>query len=137
LLYVTAVGHVLVGCVLFREPLAAMWRDGILNSIGSDVVPGAASWIEALRPQFDREAAFWFILFGPCLWMLGQVVHRAVELAEARMLRILGWDLLALGVVGAAVMPVSGFWLRCDGRTRSARAIAQRMSGRARSPCAR
>jgi hypothetical protein len=27
------------------------------------------------------------------------------------MLRILGWNLLAFGILGAAVMPVSGFWL--------------------------
>ena len=111
LLYVTGVGHVLVGLALFRQPLTAMWRDGVVNSIVSPLTPGAASLFDAIRPQFDREAAFWFVLFGPLLYMLGQVVQRAIDLPDGRMLRILGWDLLAFGIVGAAIMPVSGFWL--------------------------
>jgi uncharacterized membrane protein len=111
LLYATAVGHVVVGVALFREPLAAIWRDGIVNSIGSQVVPGAASWIAALRPQFEREAAFWFVLFGPLLWLLGRIVDRAIEQADGCLLRTIAWYLLGFGIVGAAVMPVSGFWL--------------------------
>lgn len=111
LLYVIAVGHVVVGIALFQEPLAAIWRDGVVNSIGSPIMAGTDSWLGTPQPQFDREAAFWFVLFGPCLWILGQAVQRAIELADSRLLRLLGWDLFAVGIVGAAIMPVSGFWL--------------------------
>lgn len=111
LLFVTAVGHVLVGLVLFREPLAAIWRDGIINSIGPQFLPGAESWLGSVRPPFERAAAFWFVLFGPLLWMIGQVVRRAAERSDPQLLRIIAWDLLGIGIVGVVIMPISGFWL--------------------------
>jgi uncharacterized membrane protein len=110
-LFATGVGHVLVGLALFHEPLAAIWRDGIVNSIGAQLVPGAQSWLAPVRPRFEREAAFWFLLFGPCLWMLGQITRRAVERPDPGLLRIVAWNLLGMGVLGALIMPVSGFWI--------------------------
>ena len=96
LLKVTAVGHALIGLVLFRVPLAAIVGDGVLNSVTG---------------QLDREAAFWFLLFSPICFALGQIVERAVHQGDARLLAIVGWHLLGIGVVGAIIMPVSGFWI--------------------------
>jgi hypothetical protein len=56
-------------------------------------------------------AAFWFMLFGPVCFALGQIVNRAIERGDWRTVSIVGWYLLAIGIAGAAVMPVSGFWL--------------------------
>jgi hypothetical protein len=92
LLKVTAVGHTLVGLVLFRAPLADIVGSGVLGSVGT---------------QPDRQAAFWFLLFSPVCYALGQIVERG----DRRILAIVGWNLLLLGVVGAAMMPVSGFWI--------------------------
>ena len=97
LLMATGVGHTVVGLLLFREPLALILRDGVLNSIH--------------YPQFDRSAAFWFLLFSPVLFALGQLTDHAVRRGDVATLRIIGWYLLAIGVVGAIIMPLSGFWL--------------------------
>jgi hypothetical protein len=92
-----ALGHALLGGVLYREPLAAMLRDGLVNTIGP--VGG-----------FDRKAAFWFLVFSAMLLLWGQLVAHASERADARALALIGWNMLGVGVVGAFVMPVSGFW---------------------------
>ena len=96
LLMATGVGHALVGVVLFYDALAAILRDGFFN---------------AIAPHFDREAAFWFLLFSPLCYLLGQVVNRAVEWGDTRLLAVLGGHVLAIGVVGVMLLPISGFWI--------------------------
>jgi hypothetical protein len=96
-LVVTGVGHGLLGLVLFREPLAAIVRDGIANAIGLG--------------QYDREAAFWFMLFSPACVLLGQLVDHAIEHRDRWLFSVVGWNLVAIGGVGAFIMPVSGFWI--------------------------
>ena len=97
LLMATGIGHTLVGVIVFREALAGTFHDGFLN----------AFW-----PHFDRLSAFWFLLFSPALFMLGQITNQAVERSDARILRIVGWYLLGIGVVGVAALPISGFWIQ-------------------------
>jgi Family of unknown function (DUF6463) len=96
LLMATGIGHALVGVVLFYDPLAAILREGFFN---------------AITPHMDREAAFWFLLLSPVLFLFGQVVNRAVEHRDAPLLNLFGWHVLVLGVVGAMVLPISGFWI--------------------------
>lgn len=96
LLHVTAAGHLVVGAWLFREPLGALLRDG---------------YVGAVNPDPARRLAFWFQLLTPILVLIGLVVSRALETGDTHILAIVGWGLLGLGVVGAAGMPVSGFWI--------------------------
>jgi hypothetical protein len=74
-----------------------MLREGLVNTIGA-------------FGDFDREAAFWFLVFSAMLLLWGQLVAHASERADARALALIGWNMLGVGVVGAFVMPVSGFW---------------------------
>ena len=98
LLMATGVLHLLAGFVFYPEPLAAIMQDGFFNAV------------EPNPAQFDREAAFWWMVFGVMLLILGGLVHWAQ--ARTRTLpAFLGWALLALGVVGVSLMPASGFWL--------------------------
>ncbi len=96
LLLATAALHGLVGVALFREPLAAIWRDGFVN---------------AVAPHVDRGLAFWFMVLSPVCVGLGLITSHAVALADARLLGVLGWTLLFLGAFGVLAMPVSGFWI--------------------------
>lgn len=105
LLMLTGIGHFLLGFVLFGDPLAAMAREGVVYTIGPGLFEGFT------RPEFDREAAFWFMLYGPLLYFQGQVANRARARGDAALLRVLGWNLLVTGAIGVAIMPVSGFWL--------------------------
>jgi uncharacterized protein DUF6463 len=97
LLMVTGIGHAVVGLLLFHHALSAIVDDGLVNTVG--------------RNQFDREAAFWFLLFSPICVALGQLVNHAIARGDRRVLRILGGHLLAIAIVGAAIMPISGFWI--------------------------
>ena len=92
LLKVTAVGHALVGLALFHAVLLDIAGDGVLGTVGA---------------QLDRQAAFWFLLFSPVCFALGQIVERG----DRRTRAIVGWNLLLIGGIGAAMMPVSGFWI--------------------------
>jgi hypothetical protein len=94
---VTGVGHALVGVVLFSEPLGAMVREGFLSTVRYG--------------QFDRAAAFWFLLFSPICVLLGQMVAHAMDRGDRWLLTVIGWNLLGMGVVGALIMPLSGFWI--------------------------
>jgi uncharacterized membrane protein len=97
LLMLTGIGHFLLGLVLFRAPLAAIIDEGVFSTIGYG--------------QFDRASAFWFLLFGPACVLLGQLVGHGIKRGDRRTLTLIGWNLLAMGVGGALVMPISGFWI--------------------------
>ncbi len=99
LLVATGVLHLLVGLFFFAGPLAAIAGDGF-GAVGPDPASKA----------FDREAAFWFMLFGVMLLMLGGLTHWA-QARTGTLPLFLGWSLLALGVIGVVMMPASGFWL--------------------------
>jgi hypothetical protein len=87
--------HAGFGLWMGRRPLLAIAHDGFLNSID---------------PHLDRNLVFWFLIASPFLWMVGRF---ALWLASEgrRPPRWLGRDLLALALIGAVLMPASGFWL--------------------------
>ncbi len=103
LIMATAIGHALVGTFLFFEPLSAIAAEGVINSIQPPMY--------SAQPHFDRIAAFWFLLFSPVLFMLGQIINYAVSHRDASSLRLIGCYLVGIGIAGAAILPVSGNWL--------------------------
>jgi hypothetical protein len=96
-LMVTGVGHALLGLVLFREPIGAIVANGIANSIHVG--------------QYDRAAAFWFLLFSPLCFLLGQLVDHAMERRDRWLFTVVAWNLAAIGCIGVLIMPISGFWI--------------------------
>ncbi len=101
----TALGHALVGVAVFHEALAAIARDGFVNAVHPQLLE------RGVVPYFDREAAFWFMLYTPILVLIGLVTRRALEVRDVVLLRFIGWTLLATGGIGAVAMPISGFWI--------------------------
>lgn len=87
--------HTAYAAAAFPEPLAALWRDGLVDSVGSDPLRGAVTW---------------FVLFGAVLALLGLGVLQ-LERTRTTVPRTLGVGLLALALLGIALMPASGFWL--------------------------
>ncbi len=98
LLMATGVLDLLVCLLLYAGPLAAIAQDGFFNAV------------EFNPAQFDREAAFWHVTFGTTVLILGALVHWA-QARTGTLPAFLGWSLFALGVAGAILMPVSGFWV--------------------------
>ena len=91
-------GHLVVGVMAFHAPLAAIFRDRVVNAV-------------PLGVDFDRQAAFWFLFASPVTFLLGQLTSHALAQRDAYSVRVVGWNLLGMGVVGVSVMPISGFWL--------------------------
>ncbi len=81
--------------VLYRRPLAEIARDGLVTS-----VPDVG----------DRATAFWFMGVAPTLWLGGRLLRSAESHGDAAAQRTVGGVLAVTGVVGAAAMPLSGFW---------------------------
>lgn len=90
------IGHTVTGIILFRTALAALFRDGFVN---------------ALLPHLDRRLAFWFLMFGVILFLLGQVTLYADATGDTYLLKVVGWYALGIGAVGATAMPRSPFWI--------------------------
>lgn len=95
LLMLTAVLHMLLGLLLFWQPLRAMLQAGLFNSIAAEA---------------SRGMAFWFLLFGMLLFLVGQSMQWSLAQC-GRVPRSVSWGLLGIALVGCVVMPVSGFWL--------------------------
>lgn len=95
LLMMTAILHMLLGVLLFWQPLQDMVDAGIINSI---------------TPHYDRGMIFWFLLFGALLLLLGHMTQW-MQTHFGVIPESLGWGLFGLAVVGIIVMPVSGFWV--------------------------
>jgi len=83
--------------VFHSRQLAAIAQDGFFDAV--EIIPA----------QFDRETAFWHLVFGATVLILGALVHWT-QARTGTLPAFLGWSLLALGFLGAALMPVSGFW---------------------------
>src|SRR6516164_9645440 len=95
ILILLGLGHTAVGGVLFKKSLADAVRAGFVGQF--DHYP-------------DQHAAFWFMIFGPLLIMGGHLAIHAVKTADGRLLRIIGFYLLAISVVGSLAAPDSPFW---------------------------
>lgn len=96
ILIVLGLGHTAVGGVLFKKPLADAVRAGFVGQF---------------EHYPDRRAAFWFMIFGPLLIMGGHLAIHAVKTADAGLLKIIGFYLLAVAAVGSLAMPQSPFWV--------------------------
>ncbi len=98
LLMATGVLDLLVCLLLYPGPLAAIAQDGFFNAVELDPA------------QLDRETAFWHVTFGTTVLILGGLVHWA-QARTGTLPAFLGWSLLAFGLFGGTLVPVSGFWV--------------------------
>jgi hypothetical protein len=91
-----ALGHALVGTVVYGEELREIAREGI---VGAVPYRGA------------RATAFWFLAASPLLWSEGRLLHGAEQRGDARALRGASGVGLVSALIAAACVPVSGFWV--------------------------
>jgi hypothetical protein len=96
ILVVLGLGHIAVGVVAFKKPLAEALRAGFVGQF---------------EHYPDRRAAFWFMIFGPLLIMGGHLAIHAVNTADGGLLKIIGFYLLVVGAVGSFALPQSPFWV--------------------------
>lgn len=90
--------HILLSALVFRTVFEAILRKGVIDAVGSDPTTGLAVWC---------------VLFGGALLVVGLAVTALEKRSSAgeSLPRSIGWALLALALLGVALMPASGFWL--------------------------
>ncbi|NOK11629.1 DUF6463 family protein [Corallococcus exercitus] len=89
--------HSAIGLVLFREPLLAMARAGVFDSVGRD--------------DRARAVAFWFLAMGGALLLAGGLCRWLERELQRPPPPGFGWGLLALGLFCVVPMPVTGAWV--------------------------
>lgn len=94
--------HVLGGVWVGREPLARIFRERFFGE--------ADSALGNIPSRTEKELVFWFLFWGAFTVLLGQLVSW-IEKQGKRPPAYLGWELAALGLVAALLMPTGGFWL--------------------------
>lgn len=87
--------HSVFGLIVFRDILAELSRELLLNTVNG---------------QPDRAAAFWFLFSGCALLIIGKLIHW-IERMQLALPSFLKWSFLAITLLGCFIMPKSGFWL--------------------------
>ena len=94
---VIGVGHVILTLLLFPTQLAHMVSAEVVASVRFNERAG------------EQAAVVWFAVNGVLLVVVGLLAR--VHQKTSRLPASPGWLLASLGVVGALVAPVSGFWV--------------------------
>ncbi|WP_373232402.1 DUF6463 family protein [Cohnella sp.] len=97
LLMLTGLLHTVVGLFGYMEQLQLIAADGLWNTVEEG--------------QWERTTAFWFMMFGFLLMILGYTADWLMKKKGIEPPTVFGWMLLLLCLTGAVIMPVSGFWL--------------------------
>lgn len=100
LLIGTGILHIGVGLAVpeLRQPFFRGMSHGFSDSL-------------EINERYAREAGFWFELFGVLLIMNGFLMRSySIDTGGKAPPKWMGWALVACGVGGVLVMPVSGFW---------------------------
>ena len=96
LLFATGVIHNAVGILMGWPVLKTLFLEGLVNTVDT---------------QFDRNAIFWFLFSGIMMMFAGRLMHTYIKATQAPVPKSYGYGLLAIAVVGCAIMPASGIWL--------------------------
>jgi Family of unknown function (DUF6463) len=102
LLMTIGILHVLGGAYVGREPIARIVREGFIGE--------ADSGLGNVPEHMDKELAFWFMLWGPYIFVLGQLASWA-EREGKRLPAHIGWQLVAINLIAAVLDPKGGFWM--------------------------
>ena len=84
--------HIVFGLFRFKGPLAAAV---------------AAGFVGKFQAHEHRRTAFWFMIAGPLLMLAGHLAIRAVAAGDLEVLKIIGFYMFVMSVIGVAAIPKS------------------------------
>lgn len=87
--------HVLFGLIQFRIPLLETIREGFVGRF---------------MESDTRRLAFWFILVGPMLSLIGQLAAHAVRVGDLGVVQTIGFYLFGAAISGVLAFPKSPLW---------------------------
>ncbi len=99
-LLATGVIHSAVGLIMGWSILVGMHQAGWWNTVeaGGQI-------------NFARSAILWFLVLGFFWMLLGYLMQQWLRYSDRPLPALLGWGMLAAGVLVAFILPVSGAWL--------------------------
>ncbi len=86
--------HIAFGLVKFKTPLLEAAREGFIGKFKTPEI---------------RRTAFWFVIFGIPLLLAGHVAVRAALNSDIGLLRIIGFYVFVVSVIGVVAVPKSPF----------------------------
>lgn len=96
MLMAIAILHELVGVFFYSNALMDIVQAGFFNTINP--------------PYWERDAAFWFLMFGITLFLMGWVAQWMLDNTHT-IPKFFSLGLLIMCLIGVLMMPASGFWL--------------------------
>jgi hypothetical protein len=93
--FILGAAHILFGVVRFQAPLLAAVMDGL---VGQFAVPEI------------RRTAFWFVMVGPLVMLVGHLAIHAVSVGDFKVLKVIGAYMLIFSAVGVVAFPASPLW---------------------------
>lgn len=93
--FVLGAAHIVFGIVRFEAPLADAVFAGFSGQFAAPEI---------------RRTAFWFVMCGPLLMLVGHLAIRASSVGDHGLLGIIGVYMLVFGVVGVMAFPASPLW---------------------------
>lgn len=94
--FALGVAHIVFGILRFKAPLAEALSAGFIGRFEETEV---------------RRTAFWFIMCGPLLMLVGHIAVRAVALGDHSLLKVIGTYALVSSIVGIMAFPKSPLWV--------------------------
>ena len=95
-------GHAVWGLVAYGEPLRDIVRAGVVGAVGDGI-------FDTENADGARAAGFWFMFAAPLVSGFGYLAETALRTGNGRAARVAGGTTVALGAMGTAVIPRSGF----------------------------
>jgi Family of unknown function (DUF6463) len=95
-------GHAAWGLLVYREPLREIVEAGVVRTVGDGL-------FDTDHDRGARAAGFWFLLAAPLMGLSGYLLELALRDGDAHVVKVGGLSISAIGAVGTAVMPRSGF----------------------------
>ena len=95
-------GHAAWALIAYGEPLREILRAGVVRAVGDGI-------FDTDHDRGPRAAGFWFLFAAPLVAVDGYLTEAALRAGNARAVRVSGLTTLGLGVLGATVIPRSGF----------------------------
>lgn len=93
--FVLGLAHIVFGVLRFKAPLAEAL---------------AAGFVDQFRHSEARRAAFWFLMCGLLLTLVGQLAVRAVAAGDPGALKTIAHYALGASILGIAAFPYSPLW---------------------------
>jgi hypothetical protein len=97
ILFCLGFGHTILGFIWFKQAFKDAWVDGLIGKFGVGAVE-------------IRRLAFWFTLVGPLMIMGGHIAIHAGRVGDLGLLKIIGFYLLLIAMIGVLALPKSPFW---------------------------